>query len=47
MKNLDLAIAASALAMGIVLFLERGIKRGCQRAIEDNKTSTVAKKLLK
>lgn len=47
MKGLIFAIAGAAVALGTTLFIERGLKKGCQKAVESEKTSAVAKKLLK
>lgn len=47
MKGLVFAVAGAAVAMGVTLFFEKGIKKGCQKAAESEKTSTVAKRLLK
>lgn len=42
-KDLGLAIAASALAMGITLFFERGIRRGCQKIAEEEQKKELKK----
>ena len=48
MKGLIFAAAGAAVALGVSIFIEKGIKKSCQKAAEEgSKTSTVAKRLLK